>query len=506
MNIESKNQEIIDDSQEAKSLEFDSVDEKSFEEEVGLIRNLLTPSKKSESKEAQQCEKEEKIKKIIDNANILNKALQIKSKFYESLSALNWLTSQDPELLNLALSIIENNLIIIESYIKSDRNLFNCNCLEALNNLAAYGNARQQEVGVKALINHTDALVFSMNFDPPHFYFPFIETLVKGNDSEIAQKALSILENTLSDKRGGFIDYLLLSKSFTSSEKNIRKTADAAIEKELASYGLDTTKFFDAWRVSIPLFIDFQEVLNIGEILENNIQTIKDVEAQRPGAISLLSKEFGILDFGRYPAEMLISQYDNYNNNEKPYGVIFYPRDDSNGAFYYNIRVFKQLFEQLNGIGFDIRVMEGEDKIDIVKLLHKLDRKYGKKHKISFAIIGGHGSWDSVKFGGNDKKHTLNMLDLFDKKHPVSIRKKFFEDSPTFILNSCSTGAKYGIAEQLSSEMRATVIAPDEPTSAKAIDVEMKDGKLNFSVKYQKQGISQTYVAGKSKDYENSRN
>jgi len=143
-------------------------------------------------------------------------------------------------------------------------------------------------------------------------------------------------------------------------------------------------------------------------------------------------------------------------------------------------------------------VLEGDGKIDIVRFLRKLDRKYGKNNKISFAIIGGHGTWDSIQFGGTDPKHSLRMYDLWDKKHPASKRKKYFVDNPTFILVSCSTGAQYGIAEQLSDEMGATVIAPDEPTNINSIRATIKDdGKISFAVEYVKKETTQVYVGGK---------
>ena len=41
----------------------------------------------------------------------------------------------------------------------------------------------------------------------------------------------------------------------------------------------------------------------------------------------------------------------------------------------------------------------------------------------------------------------------------------FFDENPTFILASCSTGAKEGIAQELSSVFHAKVIAPENPTS-----------------------------------------
>ena len=40
------------------------------------------------------------------------------------------------------------------------------------------------------------------------------------------------------------------------------------------------------------------------------------------------------MDFGRYPVDVLVEQYDTRDDQEKPYGIVVFPEDDHNGSFY----------------------------------------------------------------------------------------------------------------------------------------------------------------------------
>jgi hypothetical protein len=177
-----------------------------------------------------------------------------------------------------------------------------------------------------------------------------------------------------------------------------------------------------------------------------------------------------------------MQQFKEKDVTDKPYGVILFPRTDHNGAFYNDVQKFRDLLEQLKG-EFLLRVVECESKIDIARALIKFDKKYnlpgGKGQKISLLIIGGHGTEKSIQFGDkSDEMHRLVSSDLGGRGlHKTG---KFFEDNPTIILESCSTGANRGIAQELSDIFDAKVIAPEVPTTVMSYHASKRRGQERF--------------------------
>ena len=238
------------------------------------------------------------------------------------------------------------------------------------------------------------------------------------------------------------------------------------------------------------------------QVIDKNLTAITKLENVRPGASEFLYREFGIADFGRYPTQLLNAQYEEADSLDKPYGVILFPRNDRNGAFYDNNFAFNELFERLQG-EFGLRVVECEGKMDVARALIALNKKYnpadGNGHKISLAIIGGHGTENSIRFGGGDERHALFTPDLMGRG--VQRTSEFFEGNPTFILVSCSTGADKGIGQKLSEVMGAKVIAPKVPTSIDEYQVgKRRGGKFRFNARYfddyKEGGVKRVYVGG----------
>lgn len=214
-------------------------------------------------------------------------------------------------------------------------------------------------------------------------------------------------------------------------------------------------------------------------------------EQQRPGIAKFLFKEFAIRCFGRYSPDLLIKQFDGFEE-QKPYGVILYPREDHSGAFYEDRKAFDDLLSQLKG-EYNLRVVEVGNKFEVVRALIRLKRKYGP---ISFAVIGGHGTKDSIKFG--DSAHQRNILRVQDLRGRGARRaSEFFQPKPTIILVSCFTGIDRGMGQQLSEMIGAKVIAPQIDTSLHSIEPVVKDGQLDFRVRYLK-GKTRVYRGGKA--------
>jgi hypothetical protein len=223
-----------------------------------------------------------------------------------------------------------------------------------------------------------------------------------------------------------------------------------------------------------------------------NLSQLLRLEKRIPGAALELYRLYGIVDFARYPLDLLIEQYENRENTETPYGIAIYPRSDWNGAFYAEEHMLEELSRSLRG-SYQLRIVECENKRDFARRLLQLNALYGGEgegHTISFAILNGHGSKDGISLGKGDEEHIV-VDDLLGEG--VKRSGSFFSEDPTFILVSCEVGESGGLAEELSKTFNATVIAPIGDTNSESIVYKKKQDA--FSVRYKK-APTQVYKDG----------
>ena len=366
--------------------------------------------------------------------------------------------------------------------------------LRAFSALIYTGTVQDKRVGVATLAQHLDLIEEGIQDDKLYStYTGYLrEILASGEQREVmaAVKALNTAVTVVDTKKLP----LLVSSYFEESQNSGFLMLDGwrSVRTALERAGLPENEFVNAWLVSgkadkmqMPIY--------------ENLKVITDLEDKRPGATLFLYKEFGIMDFGRYPAEMLLKQDEEFNDTSKSYGVIMYPRNDWNGAFYADKNALEELFKSLNG-EFSLRIVECDGKMDVAKSLVKLNRKYnppdGSGHKIQLAIIGGHGTENSIRFGGEDDRHVLYTQDLMGKGTEKA--SQFFDDNPTIILVSCSTGADAGIGQELSKKIGAKVIAPKVPTNITALYASRNRGqeRFRFNAKFADEKQRNTFVAG----------
>lgn len=288
---------------------------------------------------------------------------------------------------------------------------------------------------------------------------------------------------------------------YESSE--YKKYGIPPIKRFLDRHNLPFGEIYKAWESSftaghVKKMDDPDTSEPFNDTVYSNIKTIQQLEKSYPGVCRFLWDEFHIADFGRYPKEVLLKQRENFHDLRNPYGLVVFPRDDWNGAFYADKMALERMFEQLNG-EFGLRVFECEGKVDVVRALKKCDDTYnppdGSGHKISLLILGGHGTENSIRFGGNDKRHVLYTEDLARK---VSGKAgEYLDENPTIILASCSTGAENGIGQELSKRFGAKVVAPKKPSAI--IDLHAsrnRGGKFRFNATYAKNDLKNVYVQG----------
>ncbi len=257
------------------------------------------------------------------------------------------------------------------------------------------------------------------------------------------------------------------------------------IRHTLQKYGLPPEKMLESW-------FSHQEHEPQVDI---NISQIFLLEGEKPGLPKFLYQAFGIRNFERYPTKVLSAMLKEYEDLDKPYGILINPTNDWNGAFSTDYSMWERLFVQLQEQGYGLRIVEANGKFELAKHLVRLDRKYGLSQKISFAIIGGHGIKDSIQFGGSKD---INKLYVGDLLGPGTKKvSHFFEKEPTIILSSCSTGKAGGIGEKISQAMNAEVIAPEVPTNIKAIEITKGADRLGFEVEFEEKKSIRMFKSGR---------
>lgn len=251
----------------------------------------------------------------------------------------------------------------------------------------------------------------------------------------------------------------------------------------LKQYDLPSAKILEAWRKE-------KNAITI------NMQAVIELEAVKPGICLQLYEEFGIADFGRYPKDMLIRQSEQSEDRAIPYGVIIFPRADWNGSFQSKGYALTDLFEKTED-RLAYRIFECESSVDFAKTLIKCHKRYSPK--ISFAIIGGHGTESSIQFGDSKNANGMDELHLKDLAGSGAQRaSEYFKKGSTIILSSCSTGKSGGMAQQISELIQGKVIGPNEDTSILKFQISKnRNTTLRFNVEYSDPTVKEVYIDGK---------
>lgn len=232
-------------------------------------------------------------------------------------------------------------------------------------------------------------------------------------------------------------------------------------------------------------------------LIHKNLEALASLERAREGCVKVLQQEFGIDNFARYSEEMLLDQYDTRDDSSIPYGIVLNPKSDYNGAF--NRKQITEdslvgMHRELKG-HYYLRIYEAGSRIDVARTLIKIKQRYIEKGggKIAYALIGGHGSKDTIAFG--DGEAEIRTRDL-SGRGAGRTGSDFFEPNATVILRSCSTGVEGGIGQRMSEVLQVKVIAPETPTNIDEIKVSYsKDGKPQFVVHYN-EDVAKTYLNG----------
>lgn len=355
--------------------------------------------------------------------------------------------------------------------------------LNAQFNVLRRGSVSERMRGASFLSNHLDYIEES--FDASSFADTreYLKGVLEYGNEKDSFKACEIVLRNL-EKCKSVDDFRrMVAILLCSRNSEIQSQGIEILSGELKKLGFSHEQAF----VVLSDWVRSAKIEDIESTVVLNFESIEGLEEKEHGCPVLLHEEFGISDFARYPSSLLLEQYRKREDCDKPYGVIIFPKEDYNGAFYADGSrwALGDLDESAKG-KFYLRVAECESKQDIARVFIKFNKKYNPKdgsgHKISLLILGGHGTEYSIRFGGDDARHTLQIEDFTGKG--VKKTSKFFESNPTIILSSCSTGVEEGIGQELSKKLGAKVIAPKVPTNLHSINLKEKEGSFTFDVEY----------------------
>lgn len=232
-----------------------------------------------------------------------------------------------------------------------------------------------------------------------------------------------------------------------------------------------------------------EKTMGFQEAYARNLETLYKLKQVSPRAPGELFERYGIAHFGRYTVDMLESQY-RQRGLQRKYGIVVFPYADHSGAFFADKIKLDQLREDLQRNGYALRVVEAGSRSEVAKRILRLDQAYGTSergegHKITFAIIGGHGTKESIQFGDAGKRGDEIRLEDISGDRLTHGAKKFFEAGASIVLFSCNTGAKEGIANEMLERYGWKLKAPPEDAGVESIHVSFgKDGQPEFEVNF----------------------
>ncbi|MEK7069138.1 MAG: hypothetical protein AAB947_02015 [Patescibacteria group bacterium] len=298
------------------------------------------------------------------------------------------------------------------------------------------------------------------------------------------------LEGTAQERSREFIDSILSSTGM-SSERIIQSW----LENNRMEHK-NIRDILDRYRFRQDVLT--RDEVKLTKMFGTNMNAVQSLRRKHIDAPKILHDRFGIVEYGRYPLSILEKQFEEIDI-QKPYGLILYPRNDYNQAFrdnseYGAIGVFG---EQISHLGIAVRVVEAGSKYDVARRLISLRNAYESgAGKIAFAIIGGHGTKDSIQLGATDKSdYQITTEDLFG----AGVRRSgsFLKEGAPIVLVSCSTGSDKGIGQHLSEIFGTSVTAPTVPTMINTITPSVDgNGALAIDATYENVGEARSYASG----------
>ena len=205
---------------------------------------------------------------------------------------------------------------------------------------------------------------------------------------------------------------------------------------------------------------------------EQNIHVMEQLEQEIPGSVKFLNEKYGIEEFRRYPAALLLQQVAE-EESQLPYGLIVFPKADHNDIY----ADFQPQLEELSTKSknrYALKIAEVGSQIELAKQFSSLNQKYGEVNKIGYLVVGGHGTehGEGLILGPYDgkvpKEINPNNSNVIWGKDAVSggfrkVNQEYLDPDAEVVLLSCCTGVPGGIAESVAVAQKGMAMGPTIP-------------------------------------------
>jgi len=284
---------------------------------------------------------------------------------------------------------------------------------------------------------------------------PLLQILSQGT-IEAKNQAKQILLTMLQSSSGEDIINIFtptheISRSYLRTYEN---DVFSAIQSHLSNFNIDPEGMMSQWKSSDKQISDHTKQMwrFRARTIPAALRTLSELESHHPDVAKTLQEEFGLSNFFWYPSDMLIRQYEERENHDKPYGVVWAPKIDEQNWVSGSMPAIHDLFANTNE-DVSIRFMEAKRKdgpSGIGKRLDDFHERYyagGEGHKISFMIMLGHSflsATDTIHFG--DEWNEGGYLRTSDLRKPtVQKYVDYFTPNPSLILASCKVKDTFGV-------------------------------------------------------------
>lgn len=258
-----------------------------------------------------------------------------------------------------------------------------------------------------------------------------------------------------------------------SNDNEVLERTKNVISSYLVSKGMDGQKFVKIWYDCTTNGEIVANFFDFAEAVKTNIVTINALEKVHAGTAADLNKRFGIINFGRYPENILMEMSEGIT---KPYILCLFGLSDHNAAFYSNKRLFKNFYDDHDAYQIIFTEAGGCGEVD--DRLSDISDTYGQAE---FGILGGHGTYDGLELGKEGKYYETHLTRMYFTTSDGEVFKKAFKPDSIVILISCSTAKNHSIADVQVSNLAQVAsqktgldfIGPDNTTGLKSIELIM---------------------------------
>lgn len=418
-------------------------------------------------------------------------AFKIDALKQKVLGSINYIAEGHGGAHDLALAFLEDHIFSIAAILATPDSSreFGGNAYESVFNMLG-ANARMQLQALEVFHNNLDN-IFNLN------RFNILSGLLGHSLAKVAESSNPALTTSVHELMQKIID-----RRFDWNSHNQDLPSGAAF---LGGLLVDEKRFPKAYKYGQGVLygmlghaeLDPEATVRaweMGRYLEkavaDNLPPLAKLDHDYQGSVRLLSQDYHLFNYGRYPQGILEDMAATHEDNSQPVFYVVYPRSDDEiwGQFYNDRQILAKLYAQLKGKA-RIKIIEVETTGELEQMLDSIRERFGEGRS---GILAGHGSKDAITIGKEGEGHQITSAHFSKENinHGVArALKQAFVPGATLGFFSCSTGFDdpEGIARVMHETTGLATIGPDRPTSVWDINAEVDEsGNVNLDIDYYK--------------------